>query len=215
MATPAGRSVKPRVRKVRRIITGVDRKGRSVIMEDGSSPHVMALQGIPTFGVTDVWRTGSAPADTYQDTDMCSLPVQLAPPARGTVFRVVEFAPDRAWMKTVDREQAFASMGKSGAAALARDASAKRHPMMHTTSTVDYAIVLSGEIWAVMDVGETKMKAGDVLVQRGTSHAWSNRSAKPCTMAFVLVDGKAGTPKAARKKPARKARRQGAGPRGR
>jgi quercetin dioxygenase-like cupin family protein len=88
------------------------------------------------------------------------------------------------------RDQAFASMGRSGAQALAHDASASRHPMMHRTQTVDYAIVLSGEIWALMDSGETKMKAGDILVQRGTNHAWSNRSNKPCLVAFVLIDAK-------------------------
>ena len=62
--------------------------------------------------------------------------------------------------------------------------------MMHRTQTVDYAIVLSGEIWALMDSDETKMKAGDILVQRGTNHAWSNRSNKPCLVAFVLIDAK-------------------------
>ena len=61
---------------------------------------------------------------------------------------------------------------------------------MHRTHSVDYAIVLSGEIWAVMDVGETLMRAGDCLVQRGTNHAWSNRSNQPCLVAFILVDAK-------------------------
>jgi quercetin dioxygenase-like cupin family protein len=62
--------------------------------------------------------------------------------------------------------------------------------MMHRTQTIDYAIVLSGEIWALMDIGETKMKAGDILIQRGTNHAWSNRSNKPCQVAFVLIDAR-------------------------
>jgi len=73
---------------------------------------------------------------------------------------------------------------------LAANKSSARHPMMHTTNTVDYAIILSGEIWAIMDVGEKKMKAGDVLVQRGTNHAWANRSNKPCHVAFILIDAK-------------------------
>ena len=64
----------------------------------------------------------------------------------------------------------------------------RRHPGMHRTRTLDYAIVLSGEIYAVLDEGEVLLKAGDVLVQRGTNHAWSNRSARPCRIAFVLVD---------------------------
>ena len=64
-----------------------------------------------------------------------------------------------------------------------------RHPGMHTTQTVDYAIILEGEIWAVMDEGETLMRAGDVLIQRGTNHAWANRSARTARIAFVLIDG--------------------------
>ncbi len=61
---------------------------------------------------------------------------------------------------------------------------------MHETQTTDYALVLEGEIWAVMEKGETKLRAGDVLIQRGTNHAWSNRSGKPAVMAFVLVGAK-------------------------
>ena len=62
---------------------------------------------------------------------------------------------------------------------------------MHRTETVDYAIVLSGEIVAIMDEGETLLHAGDVLIQRGTNHAWANRSQAPARVAFVLIDGSA------------------------
>ena len=65
-----------------------------------------------------------------------------------------------------------------------------RHAHMHRTRSIDYAIVLSGEIWAVMDEGETKMVSGDMLIQRGTNHAWANRSNAPCVVAFVLIDAK-------------------------
>jgi Cupin domain len=183
-------TLKPRLRKIRRIVTGHDAKGRSVIVSDTSSPHVMTLRGIPTFGVTEIWTTDSTPADNRAAKDPCKVPVQLAPPKRGTVVRVVEFPPDKLWIGAANRDRAFASMGRSGAQALAHDASASRHPMMHRTQTIDYAIVLSGEIWALMDSDETKMKAGDILVQRGTNHAWSNRSKKPCLVAFVLIDAK-------------------------
>jgi hypothetical protein len=186
----SSQTVKPRLKKIRRIVTGHDARGRSVIVSDSSSPHVMTLRGIPTFGVTEIWTTDSTPADNRSAKDPCKVPAQLAPPKRGTVVRVVEFPPDKLWVASADRDKAFASMGRSGAQALAHDASASRHPMMHRTQTVDYAIVLSGEIWALMDSGETKMKAGDILVQRGTNHAWSNRSSKPCLVAFVLIDAK-------------------------
>ena len=68
---------------------------------------------------------------------------------------------------------------------------AARHGQTHRTRSLDFAIVLSGEIWAIMDVGEKKMTAGDMLVQRGTNHAWANRSNDPCNVAFILIDAKA------------------------
>jgi hypothetical protein len=190
MASTRKKALKPKVKGIRRVVTGHDSRGRSVIASDALSPHVMTLQGIASFGVTELWSTDSTPADNRSRRDPCRVPVQLAPPKRGTVVRVVEFPPDKDWIKSADREKAFASMGKSGAQALAHDASASRHPMMHRTRSIDYAIVLSGEIWALMDIGETKMKAGDILIQRGTNHAWSNRSRKPCLIAFVLIDAK-------------------------
>ncbi len=182
--------VSPKVRKIRRIITGHDAKGRSVFVADKPSPHVIATAGVPVFGVTDVWRTDRTPADNKSTKDPCKGIQQLAPQANGSVVRVVEFPPDKVWMKKIKAEDAFATLGKSGSDALAANKSSARHPMMHTTNTVDYAIILSGEIWAVMDVGEKKMKAGDILVQRGTNHAWANRSNKPCLVAFILIDAK-------------------------
>ena len=71
-----------------------------------------------------------------------------------------------------------------------READKSRHPGMHITDTVDYAIILFGEMYAVLEDRETLMKAGDVLVQRGTNHAWSNRSGKTCRVAFILIDGR-------------------------
>jgi quercetin dioxygenase-like cupin family protein len=90
--------------------------------------------------------------------------------------------PDAAMRGRANPQEVFAALGASHTV----DATSAT-PMMHKTASVDYAIVLSGEVWAVMDEGETCMKAGDVLIQRGTNHAWSNRSSEPAFVAFVLV----------------------------
>jgi mannose-6-phosphate isomerase-like protein (cupin superfamily) len=82
--------------------------------------------------------------------------------------------------------RAFAALGNEKAATFGKGG---RHPLMHRTETIDYAIVLSGEITMVMDDRDVELKAGDVLVQCGTNHAWSNRSNAPCVIAFVLIDG--------------------------
>jgi quercetin dioxygenase-like cupin family protein len=173
------------LKPIRRIVTGHNAKGKSVFLSDGPSPHVLTIPGVPTFGLTNLWITNGAPADNAGTQDAAAAKVVLEPPPSGTIFRVVEFPPDNT-LGGFDRTGAFEAMG----AGHAMDADASRHPGMHKTSTVDYAIVLSGEIWALMDEGETLMRAGDVLVQRGTNHAWSNRSNAPCLVAFILVSAR-------------------------
>ena len=175
------------LRPIRRVVTGVDGEGRSVIASDGASPNTVAISEVPAFGMTDLWVTFGGPADPANSADPAARRIVLEPPARGTIFRVVEFPPDAQIAGTFDRVAAFEAIG----AREALDPSPARHPGMHRTHSVDYAIVLSGEIWAVMDVGETLLRAGDCLVQRGTNHAWSNRSDAACLVAFILVDAAA------------------------
>ena len=173
------------IKPIRRIVTGHNAQGRSVIASDGPSPHVLTLPGRPDFALTDLWVSHDAPASNAGSADAAKRRMSLEPPSNGTIFRVVEFPPDRA-AGGFDRAAAFRAMGASHA----MDPDASRHPAMHRTDTVDYAIVLSGEIWALMDEGETLLKTGDVLVQRGTNHAWSNRGGVPCLVAFILVSAR-------------------------
>ena len=176
-----------KIRPVRRIVTGHDAQGRSIIASDAPSPHAITL-GVDTFGVTDIWKTTRTPVDNTGRDDPCTSTISLAPPANGTVVRLVEFPPDKEYLAQWKRDDAFAAMGKSGAHAI--DPSAARHAAMHRTASIDYAIVIEGEICAVLDTTETVMRVGDILVQRGTNHAWSNRGDRPALVAFVLIDAK-------------------------
>jgi mannose-6-phosphate isomerase-like protein (cupin superfamily) len=172
------------LKPIRRIVTGHNAQGRSVIVSDGPSPHVLALLDDPPLGMTDLWVTARTPADNTGTVDAAARPaITLEPPRGGSIFRVVEFPPDQATAGKLDRRKLFEAMHAGDA----MDPAGARHPGMHRTTTVDYAIVLSGEIYAVMDEGETLMRAGDCLVQRGTNHAWSNRGQAPCLVAFVLI----------------------------
>jgi len=171
------------IKPIRRVVTGHNARGRSVIVSDGPSPHVLTLPGRPDFALTDLWVSDRAPASNAGSGDPAKRRMSLEPPANGTIFRVVEFPPDAAAGGGFDRAAAFRAMGASHA----MDPDASRHPAMHRTDTVDYALVLSGEIWALMDEGETLLRAGDTLVQRGTNHAWSNRGDQPSLVAFILV----------------------------
>src|SRR5262249_47784101 len=112
--------------------------------------------------------------------------LRLAPPKNGTVFRVIEYPPDRQRVAALERERASADDGSGHSAAF--DRGSPRHPGFHKTNSVDYAIVLSGEIYALMDEGEVLLKAGDVLVQRGTTQAGSTRADESAYVAFVLID---------------------------
>lgn len=174
-------------RPIRRVVTGHDENGRSNVLFDGPSPHVLHFAGLKSFGITDIWRTDANIRDFNSREDACGDKVELAPSRNGTTIRVVEFPPDRDYVDSWDRHKAFGEMGGSGSAALSPDKE-DQHGMMHRTDTVDYIFVLEGEIHLILDDGEVCLKAGDVLVQRGTTHAWSNKSDKPCVYAAVLVD---------------------------
>jgi hypothetical protein len=156
------------VQRFRRLVTGLDERGRSTIVSDEQCPHVQVIADTPTFAMTDLWRHEQVPASNSGPVDDgLTGPVEISPPATGSVFRVVEFPPDYHW----------------------DDGGGVRARMFHSTPSLDYAIVLRGSIWSVMDADERELAAGDVLIQRGTSHLWSNRSDHPCLVAFVLISG--------------------------
>ncbi|MCL4797941.1 MAG: cupin domain-containing protein [Burkholderiales bacterium] len=198
--------------RVRRVVTGHTPEGRSTFVMDGQAPNVVEMKSMPGLALTDLWETTRAPASNEGDADAAARPVRLEPPRSGTIVRIVEFPPDTMWRGRADAREAFDSIQ----AAHAPDASSS-DPMMHKTNTVDYIIVLRGEIVAIMDVGETLLGPGDVLIQRGTNHSWSVRGDEPCIIAAVLVSAapvggaaKRGT-KRAGKKPARRAARAAPG----
>jgi mannose-6-phosphate isomerase-like protein (cupin superfamily) len=170
--------------RVRRVLTGHDRKGRSTFIADGEAPNVMQVPAMPGLALTDLWETKEAPASNAGAADAADRPVRLEPPPGGTIFRIVEFPPDSQWRTERSRE-AFKAIGADHAA----DRSSG-DAMMHKTATVDYIVVLKGEIYAIMETGEKLLRAGDVLVQRGTNHSWSVRGSEPCIVAVVLVSAK-------------------------
>ena len=170
---------------VRRVVTGHDEAGKSVFVMDSPSPHVFR-RAPGSAVVTELWETAGTPADNRGNDDTIRRGHRLAPPKNGSVFRVIEYPPDKERLAALAHESTLPDDGSGRA--LATDRGNPRHPGFHKTSTIDYAIVLSGEIYAMMDEGEVLLTAGDVLIQRGTNHAWSNRTDAPATVAFVLLD---------------------------
>jgi mannose-6-phosphate isomerase-like protein (cupin superfamily) len=188
-------------------VTGHDKQGKSVFLMDGPAPNIKEMASMPGLALTDLWETDGAPASNAGNTDAAARPVRLEPPKNGSILRIVEFPPDSAWRNNADSKAAFDSIG----AGHAKDA-ANADPMMHTTATVDYLIILKGEIYAILENGETLLRPGDIMIQRGTNHSWSVRGNEPCVLAAILINAKplgiaaAHAKKAATKKrPAKKA----------
>ncbi|WP_025146733.1 cupin domain-containing protein [Pedobacter jeongneungensis] len=150
----------------RRVVTG-EKEGRSVISSDAEAKNVS--EHFPGLIISDIWATDSSPAalDKELDIENTAFPIT---PTRGTYFRYVSIPPD-------DQLGIVAQPGTP-------------HPLMHQTDTLDYIIIASGEIYLVLDDEETKLKVGDIVIQRGTNHAWSNRSDQPCIQIAVLIDAK-------------------------
>jgi len=171
-------------KQIRRVVTGHDAAGRSIFLSDGPTPHVFS-RSKGSAVVHELWETARTPADNRGNADAIARSHRLSPPPNGSVFRVIEYPPDAERLAAMAREDALPD--DSGRAA-ATDRNNPRHPGFHKTATIDYAIVLKGEIYAMMDEGEVLLKPGDALIQRGTNHAWSNRTAEPALVAFVLID---------------------------
>ena len=176
--------------KVRRVVTGHDASGKAIVVEDGLAPAVRTNPHRPGHISVDLWKTTASPVVVKaQEPDPTAGPKQIHPPPRGTVFRISEVPPETEATRNMTAEQAkaaFKVMGNENASTFAQN---QRHPFMHRTETVDYAVVLEGEIVMLLDDEDVHLKAGDVVIQRGTNHAWSNRSGKPVKMMYVLIDG--------------------------
>ncbi|MDR9849618.1 cupin domain-containing protein [Herbaspirillum huttiense F1] len=174
---------------IHRVVTGHDAQGRSIISSDGPLPTVVEVAAIPGTLFHEVWSTSATPARVDNGPDPSLGALVLSPPARGTRMRFVDIPPDtEEFLASANSKmhEAFSQIGEASASTVQTDSP---HPLMHRTESVDYGIVIEGEMTLVLDRGEVALKPGSVVVQRGTNHAWANRSGKPCRMLFILVDG--------------------------
>ncbi|MEM9653928.1 MAG: cupin domain-containing protein [Actinomycetota bacterium] len=173
---------------VRRIVTGHTPAGKATIVEDGPSPVEIRNPARPGFVLRNIWRTSETPAPV-DAPDSITEQEGLLPPAGGTILRVIDFGPEPTDPEELRQQLEAAFQAQYPDADHTGSDREQPHPGMHKTATVDYAIVLQGTLTAILDDCETEMQAGDILIQRGTNHAWSNRSGEPARIAFVLVDG--------------------------
>ncbi len=166
----------------RRIVTGNTNNGRSQLVSDGPAFEFGTL--------TEFWATESSPSDYGKDDEVAGRKVKLEPPENGTIFRFFSVEPEdpNKSCEKVDME-VTAAFSAVDAAHCRPDTS--RHPRMHKTSSIDYVVLLRGEVTLLLDEDEVSLKPFDVVIQRGTNHAWINNGTETAELVGILVDAKA------------------------
>ena len=175
---------------IHRVVTGHNAQGRAVVASEGPLPTVVEIAAIPGTMFHEVWSTLQSPAVVDNGPDPTLGPLVLPPPQCGTRIRFVDIPPDIPEFLARGAERMHDAFSQIGDAAASTVQSDSPHPLMHRTESVDYGVVIEGELTLVLDEGEVQLRPGSVVVQRGTNHAWANRSGAPCRMLFVLVDGR-------------------------
>jgi mannose-6-phosphate isomerase-like protein (cupin superfamily) len=171
--------------RARRVLVGLDDSGRSTIVSDAAVETRLAT---PAFTRNVIWGADIVPTPVMAENPMTDA-ATIPPPPAGYYCDISTFPPDSDW----DYEGGYgAALAQAGVGEEDADAGASGHdlraaPGMHQTDTIDIVTVISGEIWAVVETGETLVRAGDTVVQRGTWHAWRNRSQAPCTVMAVHI----------------------------
>jgi len=168
--------------EMRRVVTGLDASSHAVVLFDGR----MSLKPVaPGIRATNFWITDGYPP-SLTEVDSSGRQIGTAPPDNGTKFRVVEFAP----LDAASEAKLPPEMIQKGITNSPTKGIPVKHPLMHRTRSLDYAVVLSGEIDMMLDDTSVHLKQGDVIVQQATNHAWVNHGIRPCRILFVLMDSK-------------------------
>ena len=190
MATTAAANAS---RPIRRIVCLDDAQGKSLAVSDAPVALVHVDPARPGFESTRVWVTDRTPSRMKVGgvaiTETLDSPYTIEPPPGGSLCRMVTFPPDNSWSGRVSARDVQAFFESMGSPQAATGNAGAPHPYMQRTRTLDFCLVIEGEITLVLDTAEVHLRAGDTVVQRGTNHAWSNRSAKPCLVAFSSHDG--------------------------
>ncbi|MBI4190086.1 MAG: cupin domain-containing protein [Betaproteobacteria bacterium] len=178
-------------KRIRRVVTGHDQNGKSIVISDGFATAIKTTPLWPGLRSTDIWKTNASPAAIGKDEPDPTLgPRTLHPAPQGTIIRISEVPPESEAILSLDPAKArevFKAAGNEDASTFGRGA---RHPLMHRTETIDYAVVLHGEITMLLDDVDVQLRAGDVVIRLGSNHAWSNRSGKPVCMLYILIDAR-------------------------
>ena len=169
---------------MRRVITGHDKNGKSIVVLDG--PPARSI-GEDVGGLFELWNTDGNTINTQDNIDRADDEIILYPPSNGSKFRYFQINPTPEGIPMdIMQDIAADAFDKIGAAHHRIDTT--KHPAMHKTETIDYIILLKGDVTLILDQEEVDIKPFDVVVQRGTNHAWVNNGSDPALLIAVLID---------------------------
>jgi len=169
---------------MRRIVTGHNEAGKSIVTIDG--PPACSI-GEDVGGLFELWNTDGQAINTTDQSDRADSEIILSPPTGGTKFRYFQINPTPEGIPLeVLQDAAAAAFEQVGAGHHRVDTS--KHPAMHKTDTIDYIILLKGDVTLLLDEDEVTLKPHDAVVQRGTNHAWVNNGNEPALLIAVLID---------------------------
>lgn len=173
---------------IHRVVTGHDPDGKAIIASNGPLAAIVELAAVPGMIFHEVWETGATPAPVDNCADPTTGPMMHGAPKNGTRIRFVDLPPDTNYLAEADTRMKALFEEVNNVEGLTTKPNSP-HPMMHRTESIDYGIVIEGELTLILDDSEVPLKPGSVVVQRGTNHAWANRTDRPCRMLFVQIDG--------------------------
>ena len=169
---------------MRRVITGHDKNGKSIVVLDG--PPARSI-GEDVGGLFELWNTDGNTINTQDNIYRADDEIILSPPSNGSKFRYFQINPTPEGIPMdIMQDIAADAFDKIGAAHHRIDTT--KHPAMHKTETIDYIILLKGDVTLILDQEEVDIKPFDVVVQRGTNHAWVNNGSDPALLIAVLID---------------------------
>lgn len=174
------------VKATRRIVIADREPGKSTLISDGPAYDIRYDEGRPGYASSRLWVVDSAPAKIVLET--VHLPYLMLPPRHGSILRIETLPPDDTWRGRVGSAQVASYFRDMGAAAASTYSARAPHPYMHRTRTLDFCLVIEGELTLVLDTQEVVLRKGDIVIQRGTNHAWSNPATRPAVLAIASHD---------------------------
>lgn len=174
---------------IHRVVTGHDTRGKSIISSNGPLSTIREIVTIPGMVFHEVWEMSGTPLIADNGADPTNGPLAHQAPEDGHRVRFVDFPPDESYLGDAEAKMKalFREVNDVGALTVKADSP---HPMMHRSEAIDYAVVIEGEMTLVLDDSEVELAPGSVVVQRGSNHAWANRSGKPSRMLFIQLSAR-------------------------